>query len=281
MCGNREVQRRPAADNSLISDHARSDRLAGALRPELVEAHHIRHGNHAASHPGSHPRALPQRRIAADVRTFGGWCSAISVTPGWLALGPNWGQGFETQVREGILWVRSEFRMLGYLNAPSAFDDDGWFNTQDRVEVDGDWFKILGRVTDLINVAGQKVYPAEVEDVILQLPNVTDVVVKGEKHTLLGQIVVAHVALTEPEPLSELRARVRSACLSKLADYKVPAKVVLMEAEMYSARFKKFADRRRDYDSFHLRLARSRRARANSRTGASINVFIRETLSGP
>lgn len=154
----------------------------------------------------------------------------------WVRIG---GQGFETQVRDGILWIRSEFRMLGYLNAPSAFDDEGWFNTQDRVEVDGEWFKILGRVTDLINVAGQKVYPAEVEDVILQLPNVADVVVKGEKHTLLGQIVVAHVALSKPEPLPELRARVRLACLSKLTNYKVPAKVVLMEAEMYSARFKK------------------------------------------
>ena len=154
----------------------------------------------------------------------------------WLRIG---GQGFETQVRESILWVRSEFRMVGYLNAPSAFDDEGWFNTQDRVEVDGEWFKILGRVTDLINVAGQKVYPAEVEDVILQLPNVADVVVKGEKNTLLGQIVVAHVALSRPEPLPELRARVRAACRSKLTDYKVPVKVVLMEDEMYSARFKK------------------------------------------
>lgn len=154
----------------------------------------------------------------------------------WVRIG---GQGFETRVRDGILWIRSEFRMLGYLNAPAAFDDEGWFNTQDRVEVDGEWFKIMGRVTDLINVAGQKVYPAEVEDVILQLPNVADVVVKGEQHTLLGQIVVAHVALGEPEPLPELRARVRAACLSKLTHYKVPAKVVLMEAEMYSARFKK------------------------------------------
>jgi acyl-CoA synthetase (AMP-forming)/AMP-acid ligase II len=154
----------------------------------------------------------------------------------WVRIG---GQGFETQVRDGILWIRSEFRMLGYLNAPSAFDADGWFNTQDRVEVDGEWFKILGRVTDLINVAGQKVYPAEVEDVILALPNVTDVVVKGEKHALLGQIVVAHVATTEPEPAAELRARVRAACLAKLTNYKVPAKVLPMEAEMYSARFKK------------------------------------------
>lgn len=154
----------------------------------------------------------------------------------WVRIG---GEGFETQVRDGILWVRSEFRMLGYLNALSAFDDEGWFNTQDRVDVDGEWFRILGRVTDLINVAGQKVYPAEVENVILKLPNVTDVVVKGEKHTLLGQIVVAYISLSDNEPLSELRARVRAACLAKLADYKVPAKVALMDVDMYSARFKK------------------------------------------
>jgi acyl-CoA synthetase (AMP-forming)/AMP-acid ligase II len=154
----------------------------------------------------------------------------------WVRIG---GQGFETQVRDGILWIRSEFRMLGYLNAAAAFDGEGWFNTQDRVEVDGEWFKILGRVTDLINVAGQKVYPAEVEDVILQLPNVTDVLVKGEKHSLLGQIVIASVALSEPEPLPELRARVRALCRAKLAEYKVPTKVLLMDADMYSARFKK------------------------------------------
>lgn len=154
----------------------------------------------------------------------------------WLRIG---GQGFETDVRDDVLWIRSEFRMLGYLNAPSAFDDDGWFNTQDRVEVDGEWFKILGRTTDIINVAGQKVYPAEVEDVILELPNVSDVVVKGEKHNLLGQIVVAYVAVTESEPASELRARVRTQCSSKLANYKVPAKVLIMEDDMHSPRFKK------------------------------------------
>lgn len=154
----------------------------------------------------------------------------------WVRIG---GQGFETEVRDGILWVRSESRMVGYLNAPEAFDADGWFNTQDRVEVDGEWFKILGRITDIINVAGQKVYPAEVEDVILGLEGVVDVVVKGERHALLGQIVVAHVALKEPEPLASLRARVRQQCLSKLAHFKVPAKVLPMEDAMYSSRFKK------------------------------------------
>ncbi|MCV2360815.1 long-chain fatty acid--CoA ligase [Paucibacter sp. TC2R-5] len=154
----------------------------------------------------------------------------------WVRIG---GSGFETEVRDGILWIRSDYRMLGYLNAASGFDAEGWFNTQDRVEVDGDYFRILGRVTDLINVGGQKVYPAEVEDVILALPNVADVVVVGEKHALLGQIVVAKIALHDAEPLSELRLRVRKACLAKLAAFKVPAKVELLDQEIYSARFKK------------------------------------------
>src|SRR2546430_12711021 len=154
----------------------------------------------------------------------------------WMRIG---GAGFETQVRDGILWIRSEYRMVGYLNAPSGFDDQGWFNTQDRVEVDGEYLRILGRVTDLINVGGQKVYPAEVEDVILALPNITDVVVTGEPHALLGHMVVARVALAEPEPMDALRLRIRQACLAKLTAYKVPVKVVLLDREIYSARFKK------------------------------------------
>ncbi len=154
----------------------------------------------------------------------------------WVRIG---GAGFETQVRDGLLWIRSDYRMVGYLNAPSGFDEEGWFNTQDRVEVDGDYFRILGRVTDLINVGGQKVYPAEVEDVILALPNIDDVVVVGEKHALLGQMVVAKVALHTAEPLDALRLRIRKACLAKLTAFKVPSKVELLDQEIYSVRFKK------------------------------------------
>ena len=160
----------------------------------------------------------------------------------WVRIG---GSGFETQVRDGILWVRSEYRMVGYLNAPSGFDAEGWFNTQDKVEVDGEYFRILGRITDLINVGGQKVYPAEVEDVILAQPNITDVVVSGEPHALLGQIVVARVALAQPEAPDLLRTRIRKACLARLTAFKVPAKVVVLDQEqdIYSARFKKLRHR--------------------------------------
>jgi long-chain acyl-CoA synthetase len=46
--------------------------------------------------------------------------------------------------------------MLGYLNAPSPFTEDGWFDTGDKVEVDGDYFRILGRDSEIINFGGQK-----------------------------------------------------------------------------------------------------------------------------
>jgi len=107
------------------------------------------------------------------------------------------------------------------------------------VEVDGDYFRILGRVTDLINVAGQKVYPSEVESVILEMDNVQDVAVYGEKHALLGNIVVAKIVVDQPETAESLKKRIRHECLAHLAPFKVPAKVVLTEGPLHSARQKK------------------------------------------
>jgi acyl-CoA synthetase (AMP-forming)/AMP-acid ligase II len=154
----------------------------------------------------------------------------------WVQIG---GEGFQTKVVDEILWIKSEYAMVGYLNAPSEFDAEGWFNTKDRVEVDGDYFRILGRVTDLINVGGQKVYPTEIEEVILSLDNILDVVVYGERHPLLGQIVVAKVSLAEPEELVGLKMRIRKACLTNLAPFKAPTKVIISEQGLYSVRQKK------------------------------------------
>jgi acyl-coenzyme A synthetase/AMP-(fatty) acid ligase len=154
----------------------------------------------------------------------------------WVRLG---GSGFETRIVDDLLWVRSRYAMVGYLNAPSKFDEDGWFNTQDRVEQDGEWIRIHGRVTDLINVGGQKVYPTEIEDVILAMDNVADAAVFGENHPLLGQMIVARVLTVEPEPITELKKRIRSECAGRLANYKVPSKVVLADGPLYSGRQKK------------------------------------------
>jgi long-chain acyl-CoA synthetase len=154
----------------------------------------------------------------------------------WVKVG---GEGVETKVVDGVLWVRTQSAMLGYLNAPSPFDADGWFNTGDKVEQDGDYLRILGRESDWINVGGQKVYPAEVESVLLEMANVVDATVYGERHPLTGQIVVARLLLGAPEELSALKRRLREHCRGRLEPYKVPVKVVLAEAPDHGARFKK------------------------------------------
>jgi len=185
------------------------------------------------------------RRIFPDVKlqqTYGlselGVLHSQSRSDGtlWFKIG---GEGFQTKIVDDILWIKSDFAMVGYLNAPSPFDQEGWFNTQDRVEVDGDYIKILGRTSDLINIGGRKVYPAEIEDVIVALDNIKDVAVFAEENAILGQIVVAKVVVNSPEEAASLRKRVRRSCAEALAAYKVPSKVVLASGDLYSARQKK------------------------------------------
>lgn len=154
----------------------------------------------------------------------------------WMKIG---GEGFETRIVDGLLQIRAQSAMLGYLNAPSPFTDDGWFITGDAVEVDGEYVRILGRKSEIINVGGEKVYPAEVESVLLQMPGVEDVAVTGEPNAITGSIVVARFNLTQPEPLPEFRRRLREFCRSRLAPYKVPARIEIVDAAQYSERYKK------------------------------------------
>jgi len=149
------------------------------------------------------------------------------------------GDEFQTKVVDGVLWVKAETAMLGYLNAPDLFDADGWLNTQDAVEVDGEYLRILGRASDLINVGGQKVYPAEVENLLLQLDNVQEVAVFGKAHAMMGQIVAARFSLKEPEPLDVFKRRMNAFCRERLARYQTPVFVELATESQFGVRFKK------------------------------------------
>jgi acyl-CoA synthetase (AMP-forming)/AMP-acid ligase II len=154
----------------------------------------------------------------------------------WVRIG---GEGFATRVREGLLEIKAESSMLGYLNAPSPFTDDGWFMTGDAVDQEGDYYRILGRASDLINVGGRKVYPAEVEAVVAEVENVRDVSVFGEAHPFTGQIVVARVTLERAEDAKAVEQRIRAHARTKLAAYMVPAKVVIAEGALTTDRDKK------------------------------------------
>lgn len=154
----------------------------------------------------------------------------------WVKVG---GEGFETKIQDGTLWVKARSAMMGYLNAPSPFDAEGWFNTGDAVEVDGEYVRILGRKSEIINVGGEKVFPVEVENVLAEMDNIRDVAVTSVPNAITGQAVAVKVNLFEPEDLASLRKRIREFCRGRLAPYKIPAKVEIVNEAQYGERLKK------------------------------------------
>ena len=162
---------------------------------------------------------------------------SMSDTSRWISFDTR---SADWRVVEGLLEIRTKTAMLGYLNAPSPFTEDGWYKTGDRVEVDGDKIRFLGRDGDLISVGGQKVYPAEVEAALREVDGVLDAVVFGKPHPMLGASVFARlqVPIGEIDPAT-LRAKVRQGLTGKLEPYKIPQKMEFTQEGLESARFKK------------------------------------------
>jgi long-chain acyl-CoA synthetase len=154
----------------------------------------------------------------------------------WVKIG---GEGYDIRVVDGLLQIKARSAMLGYLNATSPFTDDGWFQTGDLVQVDGDWLRILGRNSDMINLGGEKVLPTEVESVLQMMDGVQDAVVRGEPNPLTGHIVVATVTLGTDETPEQFRMRLRQFCKDKLPPFKIPQKVIIDSGPLHTDRYKK------------------------------------------
>lgn len=148
----------------------------------------------------------------------------------WLSVG---GDGFEVRVVDGILHVRSQSNMLGYLNADSPIGADGWMNTGDLVEERDGLLRIVGRQSEVINVGGQKVHPTEVEDILLTADNVAEATVYALPHPLLGQVVAARVTLTRPEEHATATTRLRTVCRGRLQKYKQPMRFDFVEIHQH------------------------------------------------
>jgi acyl-coenzyme A synthetase/AMP-(fatty) acid ligase len=154
----------------------------------------------------------------------------------WMKVG---GSEFTTKIVNGTLWVKSDSAMLGYLNAPTPFDEEGFLDTGDMVEEDGEWIRILGRKSEIINVGGSKVFPAEVESTLLEMDNVEDVVVFGGSHPITGNIVCAKFKLASPQDRRSFKADMLAFCKDKLQSYKVPSKIEVTQENTYNERFKR------------------------------------------
>lgn len=154
----------------------------------------------------------------------------------WVKLG---GENVQIRVVDNILQIKTNSAMLGYLNAPSPFTEDGWFITGDIVEVDGDYLKFLGRQSEIINIGGLKVFPAEVENVIIEMDEISDVKVYGEKNAILGNIVCADVVVySNALDNNTIQKRIYNYCLTRVDRYKIPMKIKVCE-KLFNDRYKK------------------------------------------
>ena len=98
---------------------------------------------------------------------------------------------------------------------------DGWFNTGDIGRLDADGFLYLaGRKTAVINLAGRKVFPEEIEAVLNRHPDVRESRVYGRSHPQLGEVVEAELVLSRPGADAE---QVREFCRAHLSSHKMPA----------------------------------------------------------
>ncbi len=99
------------------------------------------------------------------------------------------GEGLEWKVVDNILYIRSKNRMIGYLNAKSPFNAEGWYCTKDIVVQENDYIKVVGRESDVINVGGLKFMPSEVEKVCLEFDGVIHAKAIGKENPITGQHV--------------------------------------------------------------------------------------------
>jgi len=97
----------------------------------------------------------------------------------------------------------------------------------------------LGRASEAINVGGEKVYPAEVESILLKMENILDATAYGKRSPVTGNVVVATVRLRHPEDPLLLEQRMRAFCEGRLQPYKIPVLLVIDDGERHTARFKK------------------------------------------
>lgn len=136
----------------------------------------------------------------------------------------------------GELWVRGPQVMLGYHNRPEATAEtltpDGWLKTGDLAEIDAEgWVFIRDRLKELIKVKGFQVAPAEVEAALLTSPMVKDAAVKGVPDEEAGEVPVAYVVPAEGAEEAAIRAHLAG----QLAHYKLPRRMVFVEAIPKSA----------------------------------------------
>ncbi|TCS94744.1 AMP-binding protein [Hazenella coriacea] len=133
---------------------------------------------------------------------------------------------------QGELCTRGYHVMKGYYNMPEAtaeaIDSEGWLHTGDLAVMDEQgYFRITGRLKDMIIRGGENIYPREIEEFIYTHPKVLDVQVVGIPDEKYGEISIAFVRKKEGVNISE--EEIKSYCKGQIAKYKIPTQVIFVD----------------------------------------------------
>ena len=131
----------------------------------------------------------------------------------------------------GEIVIRGPNVTAGYEKNPEANNSafaHGWFHTGDQGTMDaGGYVRVTGRLKEIINRGGEKISPREVDEVLMDHPAIAQVVTFAMPHDKLGEEVVAAVVLREGIAATE--REIRDFAATRLADFKVPRKVVILD----------------------------------------------------
>jgi fatty-acyl-CoA synthase len=144
---------------------------------------------------------------------------------------PETGKDCEPNV-PGELLCRGYNIMKGYYNMPeataAAVDADGWLHSGDIGTVDEDgYYRITGRIKDMIIRGGENIYPREIEEFLYTMPGVEDAQVVGVPDPKYGEVVGAFIRLKAGAEMTE--GDVQEFCRARMARYKAPKYVFFVD----------------------------------------------------
>ncbi len=194
-----------------------------------------------------------EHRVATVGRPIPGVEVRIVAPGSWEPLPPG---------QQGELVARGHGIMKGYYNKPAetaaAIGSDGWLHSGDlALETPDGYYRITGRIKDMIIRGGENVYPREIEEYLHAHPAVLDVQVVGLPDECYGEEVCAWVRLRPGAALSE--EQLKDFCRGRIAHYKVPRYVVFVDEypTTVTGKVQKFRLRELGVERFGLRKAAS------------------------
>jgi len=225
ILGRVQANQRLIANSSLRFIRSSSASLPPQVMKGLENAFHVpmieAYGMTEASHQMSSNPLPPSRRKAGTVGIAAGPEVRIMDEAGnLLPVG-----------EAGEIVIRGENVTLGYAGNPlanaTAFTN-GWFRTGDQGVMDADgYLAITGRLKEMVNRGGEKIAPREVDEALLNHPDVEQAVAFAVPHRTLGEDLAAAVVLRAGSRLGE--KALREFAFTKLAEHKVPSQIVILD----------------------------------------------------